>query len=243
MNASSANSKSRAKSRSTCSRSAIPKSLAWNSQAIAGPARGVGGDYYDFLELPGRIGIAIGDVSGKGIAAALLMASLQASLRSQAIAGVGNLASLMSNLNRLIYDSSTSSRYATLFYGEFNPATRVLNYVNAGHNAPFVLRNGEASIRLEAGGPVVGLLNATSYAESCVQLQPGDTFVAFTDGICEALNETEEEWDEPRMIQAVREASALDPAHMIQFIFREADRFTGKASQYDDMTLVVMKLL
>jgi sigma-B regulation protein RsbU (phosphoserine phosphatase) len=207
------------------------------------PARGVGGDYYDFFELAGgRMGIAIGDVSGKGISAALLMASLQASLRSLAIASVGSLASLMSNLNRLIYDSSSSSRYATLFYGEFDPQTRELNYINAGHNAPFILRNGDASIRLEAGGPVVGLLHSTSYSESSVTLEPGDIFVAFTDGVSEALNEQEEEWDEPRMITAVRQAAPLDPAHMIQFIFREADRFTGKASQYDDMTLVIMKL-
>jgi sigma-B regulation protein RsbU (phosphoserine phosphatase) len=207
------------------------------------PARGVGGDYYDFLELAGgRMGIAIGDVSGKGISAALLMASLQASLRSQAIAAVGSLTNLMSNLNRLIYDSSTSSRYATLFYAEYDPTTRTLNYVNAGHNAPFILRGNDASIRLEAGGPVVGLLQSTSYSESFVTLQPGDIFVAFTDGVCEALNEKEEEWDEPRMITAVKQSATLNPAHMIQFIFREADRFTGKASQYDDMTLIVMKL-
>src|SRR6185437_7459387 len=101
------------------------------------PARGVGGDYYDFLDLPeGRIGIAIGDVSGKGIAAALLMASLQASLRGQAMAGNRDLASLMRNVNKLVYDASPGNKYATFFYGEFDPATREFDYVNGGHNPP-----------------------------------------------------------------------------------------------------------
>jgi len=208
------------------------------------PARGVGGDYYDFIELPrGRVGIAIGDVSGKGIAAALLMASLQASLRSQAIAGVGCLAELMTNLNRLIFESSTSSRYATLFYAEYDAATRQLGYVNAGHNAPLVLRPATGELmRLETGGPVVGLLQGVIYTQGTVALEPGDIFVAFTDGVSEALNDREEEWGEERMIAAVRKAAALDPARMLQYIFREADEFTGKARQFDDMTLVVMKL-
>ena len=212
------------------------------------PALGVGGDYYDFIELPrGRVGIAIGDVSGKGIAAALLMASLQASLRSQAIADVGSEAELMSNINQLIYDASTSSRYATLFYGEYEPVSRQLRYVNAGHNAPMILRRGDSQlpeevIRLEVGGPVVGLLQGAQYDQATLTLEPGDILLAFTDGVCEAFNEDQEEWDEPRMIAAAHKAHSLDPARMIQSIFREADEFTGKARQYDDMTLVVMKL-
>jgi sigma-B regulation protein RsbU (phosphoserine phosphatase) len=207
------------------------------------PARGVGGDYYDFIDLPGgRMGIAIGDVSGKGIAAALLMASLQASLRSQAIAGLPSLADLMTNVNRLIYDASTPSRYATLFYSEYDPATRQLSYVNAGHNPPLVLRCGNEIIRLEASGTVVGLLPCTSYEQATLTLRQGDIFVAYTDGVSEALNEQEEEWDEDRMIAAIRKSAQLDPAHMIQSVFEEADAFTGKARQYDDMTLVIMKL-
>ena len=132
------------------------------------PARGVGGDYYDFIELPGgRLGIAIGDVSGKGIAAALLMASLQASLRGQTMARVDDLAELMRNVNKLVYDASQSNRYATFFYGEFDPASRKFAFVNAGHNAPVILR-GDEVIRLDASGPVVGLLPRVDYTmESC----------------------------------------------------------------------------
>jgi len=106
------------------------------------PAFGVGGDYYDFLLLPdGRLGIAIGDVSGKGIPAALLMASLRASLRGQTIQGADDLALLMSNVNKLVYESSSSNRYATFFYAQYEPSTRNLTYVNGGHNPPLVFRN------------------------------------------------------------------------------------------------------
>jgi sigma-B regulation protein RsbU (phosphoserine phosphatase) len=221
-----------------------------NYPAIAGldcagycrPARGVGGDYYDFLQLEdGRLGIAIGDVSGKGIAAALLMASLQASLRGQAAAGVHDLSSLMHNVNKLVYEASTSNRYATFFYGEYDAVTRRFSYVNAGHNPPLILRGGEV-LRLEADGPVVGLLAGARYGQSECVLQAGDVFVAFTDGISEALNEQEEEWEEERFIPAAQVCRELSAKEMIQSIFREADAFTGAAKQYDDMTLLVMKL-
>jgi sigma-B regulation protein RsbU (phosphoserine phosphatase) len=207
------------------------------------PARGVGGDYYDFLQLAdGRLGIAIGDVSGKGIAAALLMASLQASLRGQTMAGIHDLSALMKNVNRLVYEASTSNRYATFFYGEYDLASRVLTYVNGGHNAPVVLR-GDEVLHLETGGPVVGLLPGAVYAEGRTQLQPGDIFIGYTDGISEAPNEAEEEWEEERFLVAARQASAEDAASMIRSIFRAADAFTGAAKQFDDMTLLVVKLL
>ncbi len=206
------------------------------------PARGVGGDYYDFIELSaGRLGIAIGDVSGKGIAAALLMASLQASLRGQAMAGIHDLASLMRNVNKLVYDASQSSKYATFFYAELDLATRTLVYVNAGHNPPVILR-GDQVLRLEPSGPVVGLLPGAGYVMDSCQLQPGDVFIGFTDGISEALNEQDEEWEEDRFIQAAREGAEKPAKEMIANVFREADRFTGTAKQYDDMTLLVMKL-
>lgn len=207
------------------------------------PAQGVGGDYYDFLNLPdGKLGIAIGDVSGKGIAAALLMASLQASLRGQAISGRDNLAVLMGNVNRLVYEASTSNRYATLFFAEYDPATRALVYVNAGHNPPFVLR-GEDVILLETGGPVVGLLPDALYEQGRCLLCAGDVLILYTDGVSEAMTEGDEEWDEERFVAAAKASVALDPARMIQAIFRAADAFTGTAKQYDDMTLLVIKLV
>jgi sigma-B regulation protein RsbU (phosphoserine phosphatase) len=206
------------------------------------PASGVGGDYYDFLQLAdGRLGIAIGDVSGKGIAAALLMASLQASLRGQALAEIHDLSALMHNVNKLVYEASTSSRYATFFYGEYDSGTRRLSFVNAGHNPPVILR-GDNVMRLEAGGPVVGLLPGARYRQDEFDFENGDIFIAFTDGISEALNEREEEWEEERFIAAAAQCRAFDARHMIESIFAAAAAFTGAAKQYDDMTLLIMKV-
>src|SRR4051794_3916694 len=160
------------------------------------PAREVGGDYYDFLELSeGRLGIAIGDVSGKGVGAALMMASLEASLRALAPV-VDDPAELMQRVNDLVYDASSSNRYATLFYAQYDPASRRLSYVNAGHNPPVVLRSKGSSVdvlRLETGGPVVGLL-PHRYHSDVFRHQAGDLIVLFTDGVSESMNASLEEW-------------------------------------------------
>ena len=220
----------------------FPKIAGIDCWGFCRPARGVGGDYYDFIDLPdGRLGIAIGDVSGKGIAAALLMASLQASLRGQTMAGIQDLAELMRNVNKLVYDASQSNRYATFFYAEFDPKTRELAFVNAGHNPPVILRGAEV-MRLEACGPVVGLLPSVEYTMDTCQLRPGDVFIGYTDGISEAMNEQDEEWEEERFIAGARAGLNACAKEMIESIFRRADAFTGTARQYDDMTLLVMKL-
>src|SRR5215468_3268753 len=154
------------------------------------PVREVGGDYYDFLELPdGRFGIAIGDVSGKGVGAALMMASLEASLRALTSV-VDDPLELMERINSLVYQASTSNRYATLFYAEYDPACRRLSYVNAGHNPPVVLRNSAGScevLRLETGGPVIGLL-PQRYQRGVFSHEVGDLVLLFTDGVSESMN-------------------------------------------------------
>jgi len=206
------------------------------------PALGVGGDYYDVVPLEdGRLAIAIGDVSGKGIAAALLMASLRASLRGIVDAGSHDMARMVRKLNRLIHESSTVNRYATLFFAIYDPAMRELHYVNAGHNPPLVLR-GEEVLHLEACGPVVGLLKDVGYEERCLQLAPGDLFIGFTDGISEAMTVEDEEWGEDRM-QAVAEAAReRSVQEILDAIFRAADEFTAGAPQHDDMTMLVFRL-
>ncbi len=207
------------------------------------PAQGVGGDYYDFVEVPGgAFGIAIGDISGKGIPAALLMASLQASLRGQAITGPTDLAALMNNMNRLIFDTSPSNRYATFFYGQYNPQSRIFTYVNGGHNAPMVCRNGDV-IRLEDGGPPVGLFSAASYSQSTVELHPGDVLVGFTDGISEAMNHADDEFGEERMIPVIEEGRTLSANVIIDRLFVAADVFADGAPQHDDMTAIVVRVL
>lgn len=211
------------------------------------PALGVGGDYYDFLQLPnGHLGIAIGDVSGKGISAALLMASLQASLRGQAMQGTNDLAALMGNVNKLVYDASAENRYATFFYAQYEPESRLLTYVNAGHNPPMIFRKDGDEIkviRLEAGGPVVGLLPMFPYSQDSITLQSGDLFVGFTDGISEAMNPSEEEWGEEKMMETIKNFYGSTSNEMLHHLVEHAGKFAAGAKQHDDMTLVVLRVI
>ena len=209
------------------------------------PAREVGGDYYDFLPLPeGRLGIAIGDVSGKGIGAALMMASLEASIRALAAVTPG-LADLMTRVNILVNDASSASRYATLFYAEYNHRNRELSYVNAGHNPPVILRKSDAGcavFRLENGGPVVGLLQHR-YRQESFDLEPGDLIVLFTDGISESMNARDEDWGEERFIEFAKTCHGLPASEAMTRIMAAAEAFAAGASQHDDMTLVVLRIL
>jgi sigma-B regulation protein RsbU (phosphoserine phosphatase) len=211
------------------------------------PALGVGGDYYDFLGLPqGHLGVAIGDVSGKGIAAALMMASLQASLRSEATRAPENLAVAVANINRLVYEASSENRYATFFYGQYDPATHKFDYVNAGHNPPMLFhrRDGRWTVsRLDIGGTVVGLLESFPYQQGRVALAPGDLLVAYTDGISEAMNSADEEWGEEQMMETVKGCDGLGAHDILERVFSAADQFVAGAKQNDDMTLVVMRVV
>jgi phosphoserine phosphatase RsbU/P len=205
------------------------------------PAQGVGGDYYDFLALSdGQLGLAIADISGKGIPAALLMASLQASVRGQSH-GTGDVAALMTNVNRLVYEASPANRYATFFYAQFDPRTRRLTWSNGGHNPPILLRGGEV-IRLETGGPVVGLFPRSSYEQDAILLRAGDLLIFYTDGMSEAENPAEEEWGEDALISAARACAQEAPVEMIASIMNAADAFASGAPQHDDMTLVIARV-
>lgn len=207
------------------------------------PAATIGGDYYDFLPLPdGRLGFAIGDVTGKGIPAALLMASLRASLRGLAITHSGTIAEMMSNLNLVIYEASPVDRFATLFYGVFDPASRAFTYVNAGHNAPILLRNGSGElVRLAEGGLMVGGFRSAQYQQATVTLETGDTMVMFTDGISEARNAAGEEFGDQRLIHSIREGAAFPAAALLDRILCAVESFSAGARQYDDITLVVVR--
>lgn len=207
------------------------------------PARGVGGDSYDFLQLEtGLFAISIGDVSGKGIPAALLMASLQSALRGQAMSRPSDLGEMIGALNRLIYDSSPSNRYATLFYGQYDPKTRVMTYVNAGHNPPMVMRGSEV-LRLETGGPVVGLFRPSQFTQGTFQALRGDVFVGFTDGVSEAMDAREEEWGEESLEAFLRANHQGTARELILQVMAAADAYSKGAPQHDDMTLVVARVL
>ncbi|MEZ5426992.1 MAG: SpoIIE family protein phosphatase [Pyrinomonadaceae bacterium] len=216
------------------------------------PALGVGGDYYDFLELTdGKLGIAIGDISGKGIGASLMMAGLQASLRGQAIHFKDDLAGLMAQINHLLYEASTSNRYATFFYAQFDPETRRLTYVNAGHNPPFLLRrkDGEPEgievLTLAEGGAVVGMLPPmlVNYSQGEIELCEGDLIVGSTDGITEAMNPAEEEWGEEAVLEELKKIYGKPAEEILGHIMEKADEFAAGAKQHDDMTIIVVRVL
>ncbi len=207
------------------------------------PAAGIGGDYYDFIPLEGErsVGLAIGDIAGKGIPAALLMAGLQAALRGQALLGSRDLARLMGNINKLVYESSPANRYATFFYGEYRKGA--LAYVNAGHNAPMLLRADGTIERLETGGPVIGLMDIAPFTEGVIEVRSGDVLLGFTDGISECMNPRDEEWGEERLLSVLRDGRDLKAPDLVARIMKEADLFASGAKQHDDMTLIVMKAL
>src|SRR5215831_17922476 len=206
--------------------------------------REVGGDYYDFLELPdGGLGIAIGDVSGKGVGAALMMASLEASLRALAPV-VQAPGELMERVNNLIRQASAANRYATLFYAEYQPATRCMTYVNAGHNPPVVLRDCGGTcqvLRLETGGSVIGLL-PQRYQQGVFSHEAGDLMVLFTDGVSESMNARDEEWGEDRLIELAKTCYGLPTLEAMRRILAAAQAFAGGSPQHDDMTLVVLRV-
>jgi serine phosphatase RsbU (regulator of sigma subunit) len=210
------------------------------------PAQSIGGDYYDFLQLWGdRWGIAIGDVSGKGIGAALLMASLQASLRSQASHTHSDLAELIGDVDQLVYAASPDHLYASLFYAEYDTITRMLRYVNAGHNSPIVARwkDGQCKLfRLKPGGNPIGMLKGSKFAASAIQLEPDDMIVAYTDGITEVENAQGELWGCRRLENLLRTCRDSNPEGMIRSILDEVQEFSNDGSQRDDVTLMVIRV-
>jgi sigma-B regulation protein RsbU (phosphoserine phosphatase) len=210
------------------------------------PAHEIGGDYYDLLSLQGgRWGIAIGDVCGKGIGAALLMASLQASLRAQTLHPHLNLSTLMEDVNRLVYESSPTNLFASLFYAEYEPATRILNYVNAGHNPPLVVRprNGSCEMfSLQAQAMPVGISADAEFTSTAFQFEINDVLVAYTDGITEAENRRGEFWGEQRLQNLLRSCCRETPEQIIQRIQDEISTFAAGQRQRDDVTLVVLSV-
>lgn len=206
------------------------------------PTYCVGGDYYDFIPLPsGRIGIAIGDVSGKGISASLLMASLRASLISLVELQLP-IAEMMARLNHFLCKNRSPNRFVTFFYGELDPVGHTFRYCNAGHNPPQLLsREAVSSEVLSAGGIVLGLIKEQSYQEAQVALQAGDCLVLYTDGISEASNEQAEEFGVERLISAIGQFGSSRLQDVQHHLIQQVMQYQGKGPQADDMTLVLLR--
>jgi sigma-B regulation protein RsbU (phosphoserine phosphatase) len=204
-------------------------------------ARAVGGDYYDFLDLgPGRLALVVADISGKGISAALLMANLQAILRSQYALALEALPSLMQSVNKLLYNSTSSERYATLFIGTYEDATRRLRYVNCGHNPPVLLRADGWVERLEGTATVLGLFEKWECMVDEVGLAPGDLLVINSDGVPDARNDHGEEFGEDRLIEILKAHNHLPVPSLLETIVTTVQQFSGREKE-DDLTLVVAR--
>src|SRR5579885_2260790 len=203
-------------------------------------ARQVGGDYYDFLDLGrGRFGLVIGDISGKGIAAALLMANLQAHLRSQSIA-LDQLERLIESVNRLFHQNTIEGAYATLFFAEYDAASRRLRYANCGHLPGLVLRRDGEIEKLDSTSTVLGAFRDLEAPVEERKLFPGDVLTLYTDGITETFNESEEDFGEQRLIEELRRCCGQSPQCTIDRLIESVRRFTPREQQ-DDMTTIVAR--
>jgi len=214
--------------------------------AICRPARVVSGDYYDFIQLgPARVGIAVADISGKGIYAALLMASLQAALRSMAIAdGHGCTAEIISRVNTHLFVNTSDDRYATLFYAVYDSEDKTLTYTNAGHLAPLLVcpGSGDQVQQLDQGGTVVGLFENPGYTERTVKVSPGSLLVVFSDGITEPENVYGEEFGIQRLRAEVLRQRDLPVARLADNLIAAAEQWAGSPEQADDMTVVIARM-
>src|SRR5262245_46609191 len=204
-------------------------------------ARSVGGDYYDFLDLgPGRLALVLADVAGKGISAALLMANLQANLRSQYALALDDLPSLLRSVNRLFHESTADERYATLFFGSYEDLTRRLCYVNCGHNPPLLLRAAGNVEWLEATATVLGLFDKWDCAVGETHLNPGDTLIIYSDGVTEARNEHGEEFGQDRLLEASLNLKQLEASLLLETLVPRVQQFCAN-EQDDDLTLLVIR--
>jgi len=215
------------------------------------PARVVSGDYYDFLPLGlHELGLAMGDICGKGISAALLMANLQATLRSNVMNlwpqhgknGDRMVSEVVERLNAQIYSFTTANKFASFFYAFYDGAGQTLTYCNAGHNPPLYF-GGNGVRRLNAGGTVVGVFADAKYDQETIRLRAGDLFVAYTDGIVESVNEYGEEYGESRLIRLIQENQGLSAEGIKDVIVKNVLDWAFSEERDDDMTLIIAKII
>jgi serine phosphatase RsbU (regulator of sigma subunit) len=201
----------------------------------------VGGDYYDFMDLGrGRLGLVIGDIAGKGIAAALLMANLQANLRSQSAIALEEPHRMLQSVNQLFYENTIDSAYATLIFAEYDDNAQRLRYVNCGHLPALVLRRDGTVERLHSTCTVLGIFREWECSIRECQLVPGDVLVLYTDGVTEARNDAGEEYGEERLIEGLRRYRERPSPAMLTAIADDVRQFSPDR-QHDDITLIVSK--
>ncbi len=205
------------------------------------PSRTIGGDFYDFIQLPhDRLGIVIADASGKGMPAALMIAQIQAMIRSEVNNGIP-ISKMLKNINQQIATSTSSEKFVTLFYGELNPATGEFIYSNAGHNYPVLVRSGNRIELLQQGGTVIGAIPMLEYSATMIQLEPEDFLFMFTDGLSEAMNPAEQEYGEERIKNKIREHFDSDAETLVMEIIKDVKSFDRTDPPRDDTTIIAIK--
>ena len=219
-----------------------PKIAGLDFAALCRPAKGVGGDYYDFIAMPdGGMILTLGDVSGKGIAAAVLMASIQASIRTKVVEPPASLANLIEGFNKAIYSFSTSDKYSTLFVAQVDATGRKFRYVTAGQEPPVLLRADGTVESLNVGGMPVGLVPFAKYEQGDLELGTGDVILICSDGVAEAMNADQEMLDNEAVEQLVRDYAVLPAAEITQKVIEAVDAFANGAPQSDDITITVLR--
>ncbi|MBV8051487.1 MAG: PP2C family protein-serine/threonine phosphatase, partial [Acidobacteriaceae bacterium] len=205
------------------------------------PARTVGGDYYDFLNLGReRVALVIGDTCGKGIGAALLMANLQANLRGQSATALDQPLQFLKSVNQLFFENTTESSYATLFFSQYDDQTRTLHYANCGHYPPLLLHKDKSLDQLDSTGTVLGLFEKWDCSMQEQRLAPGDLLALYTDGITESFNDAGEEFGEERLVEGLRENRNRPVQEVVSAIIDEVQHFSS-VEQHDDITLIIAK--
>ena len=221
----------------------LPRLRTLEYAGICHQARQVGGDYYDFLDLGGeRLGLVVGDISGKGIAAALLMANLQANLRSQSAIALDQPQRFLCSVNQLFCQNTSGGSFATLFFAEYDDTARRLRYINCGHLSALLLRADDSLDRLSSTATILGAFKEWECEVEESQLFPGDTLALYTDGITEAFSPHREEFGEERLVEALRRHRALPPCELLSSVVDEVRRYSPH-EQNDDITLIVAKCL
>jgi serine phosphatase RsbU (regulator of sigma subunit) len=221
--------------------SAPPKIDGYQFQGISFSCYEIGGDYYDFIQRPdGRMMIALGDVSGKGTAAALLMSSLHAAIHAQ-VATQRDLRDTISSVNQYLADNTPANRFVTLFMAELEPRTGQLRYINAGHNPPLIGRTDGSVAQLASGGFPLGIMPGAEFEVGETQLQQGEVLVVYSDGVSEAVNLREEEFGLDRLTDVVRRNVSASAAGLRDKVESALSAFTQTAPANDDITLVIVK--
>jgi sigma-B regulation protein RsbU (phosphoserine phosphatase) len=220
---------------------AAPEVHGYDIAGVNLPTWEIGGDYYDYIPLPdGRLGMVVADVSGKGVPAALIMATFRAALRAE-LRREGRLVGVVEGINRILLDSTGASRFVTAVYGILDPGRGRFAYVNCGHNPPMLLGSRGGRIALDAGGPALGMVAEAAFASGEVALEPGDTLVLYTDGVVDLTDAQDVQYGLERLEGRLRAVAPMPAGDMILAVVDATRAFAGREGYADDFTLVVVK--